>query len=154
QRRAFDRVLAQVLHDALHRAGILPRAVAEQPALAHQAADADVLAPVLARIADAHDLALGADQPARALDLQEEELDRSGRPGDLEPATGERAGLDLGTLVVRHEAAVLIVAAEQGAAGALFGRRLHGPGADEVGGHGIDRHIEARPAGARAGDLG
>src|SRR5690606_25918859 len=135
-------------------AGILPRTVAEQPALAHQRADADVFAPVLAGIADADDLALGADQPARALDLQKEELDRIGRPGDLEPATGERAGLDLGALVVRDEAAALVVAAERGAAGALFGRRLLGPGADEVGGHGIDRHIEARPAGARAGDLG
>jgi hypothetical protein len=65
----------------------------------------DVVAPVLPGVADADHLAFGADQPARALDLQEEELDRVRRPGDLEPAPGERAVLDLRAVVIGHEAA-------------------------------------------------
>ena len=56
--------IAQVLHDSLHRRRVLPWPAAEQPALAHDRADRDVIAPVLPGIADPDHLALRADQPA------------------------------------------------------------------------------------------
>jgi hypothetical protein len=92
----------------------------------------------------------GPRRRPETLDLEEEELDRVGDPGDLEPAPGERAVLDCGAVVVRHELALRVVAAERRAAAALLGRGLGGPGADEVGRHGIDRHVVARTMRARA----
>ena len=72
----------------------------EEAALAQQPADRDIFAAVLAGIADPHHAAVGQPQPPRALDLEEEEVDRIGRPGDLQPAPGQRALLDLAALVI------------------------------------------------------
>ena len=110
-------------------------------------ADAGVVAPVLPGIADPHDAAVGRAQPARALDLQEEEFDRIGRPGDLEPASGERAVLDLGAVVIGHELAARVVAAERRRGRcARLGGMSSGQARTRSGGMRIDRHVEARLA--------
>src|SRR3546814_21016584 len=96
-------MIAQILHDPLHRSGILPRRIAQQAALAHDPPDADILASVLPGIADADHLAIGGTDPARTLDLQEEELHWSGSPGDLQRAPGKGAILDLGAGVIENE---------------------------------------------------
>ena len=75
----------------------------EQAAILHQLADSDIVAPVLAGIADPHDSAVGQAEAARALDLEEEEVDRVGRPGDFEAPAGERPVLDLGALEIRDD---------------------------------------------------
>ena len=78
--------------DRLHRRP----ARRQDAALAQQPADGDIFAAVLVGIADAHDRAVGQPQPPGALDLEEEQVDRVGRPGDLQPLAGQRAVLDLG----------------------------------------------------------
>ena len=91
----------------------------------------------------------GSAQPARALDLQEEELDRIRRPGDFEAAPGERAVLDLGALVIGDDDPVL-----EAAAARRPGRRGGGGvDFDEVRRLAIDRHLVAGRARPRAGDL-
>src|SRR5690606_12287516 len=95
-----------------------------------------------------------ADEPARTLNLEEEELDRVGGPGDLQAATGERSVGDLGMSVVGDELAGLVEAAQRSAAGALLGWRFGGPGADEIGRKAVDRDIIARAVQAASGDLG
>ncbi len=55
-----------------------------------------IFAPVLPGIADADHAAVRRAQAARALDLEEEEFDAVGRPGDFQPAPRQRAILDLG----------------------------------------------------------
>jgi hypothetical protein len=69
----------------------------ELPAVAQQAADGNVGAAILLGIADAHDAAVRQVQPPGALDLQEEQVDRVDRIGDLEATAGEPAFFDLGT---------------------------------------------------------
>ena len=132
--------------DALH-GGL---AGAEQAAVLHQLADADIFAAVLPGIADPHHSAVGQAQPARALDLEEEEVDRVGGPGDFEAAAGERPVLDLGALVIRDDDPVLEPAAARRSGGLGGG----GVDFDEVGRLAVDRHLIAGLAGARAGDLG
>ena len=90
----------------------------------------------------------GAAQPARALDLQEEEFDRIRGPGDLEPLAGKRAVLDRGAVPIGDEAAAFIVAAKRHPPVGKR-RRIAGPGADQVGRQRIDRHVEPRLVGAR-----
>src|SRR5690606_25253416 len=133
-------------------ARVLARPVADQPPLAHDAAHADIFAPVLPGIADAHDAAVGRDEAAGTLDLEEEELDRIRHPGDLQPAAGERALLDLRAIVVEYEIAVLVVAAEGRTTGALAFGHVVGPGADQIARHGVDRNVVAGDAGAAAAD--
>ena len=77
-------------------------------ALAQQPADGDIFAAVLVGIANPHDLAVGQLQPARALDLQEEQFDRIGRPADFQPAAGERPILDLGPRVIEDAIALMV----------------------------------------------
>src|SRR5690606_17589806 len=54
----------------------------------------------------------GQPEPPRALDLQEEEVDRVGRPGELEPAAGEGALLDLAAAREGNESAALDLAGD------------------------------------------
>ena len=120
----------------------------EQAAVAHQPADRDIFAAVLRGIADPHHAAVGQPQPARALDLEEEEVDRIGRPGELEPAPGKRALLDRGAVVIGDVMALLV----DPAAAALA--RSAGLASSRSGGRPVDRHVVAGLAGAAAADLG
>ena len=79
---------------ALHRGA----ARRKDAALAQQPPDRDIFAAVLIVVADAHDASVGQSDPARALDLEEEQFDRVGRPGEFQPLAGERAVLDLGAV--------------------------------------------------------
>src|SRR5690606_8540734 len=142
QRGPFHRVIAQILHDALHRGRVLPRIGAQQAALAHQRADGDVFTPVLARITDTDDLTAGIAQPAGALDLQEEEFHRVRRPGDFQPPPSERARLYFRPVKIGHETAAFVIAAEGRLSGALIGRHIFWPGTYEIGRQAIDGHVE------------
>ena len=147
-RAALFGMIVQPADDALHRA--LPGR--EQPALLHQRADAGVIAAVLALIADPHHRSVGQPQPARALDLQEEQFDRIGRPGDDRRATVERALLDRGAIVIGDEALARDATADLLA----LERIAEQPeiDIDEVGRTCVDRHLVATPPIARAADLG
>ncbi len=73
------------------------------------AADAGIVVAVLAGIADAHDAAVGKAQATRALDFEEEQVDRVRGPADFQPLPVERAVLDLRTIPIGHELPRLIV---------------------------------------------
>ncbi len=119
-----------------------------QAAIAQEPADRDIGAPVLRRKADPHDAAVGQPQPSRALDLEEEEVDRIGPPR-------------------RFRARARRARPPRSPRGRNKGRRRHfrreaplaalaglGIGVEQVGRARIDWDLEARLAGARAGDFG
>ena len=118
--------------------GRMPRSRSTPP-------DRDIFAAVLIVIAEPHDSAVGQLEAARALDLKEEQVDRVGGPGKLEPAAGERSVLDLGTGVIEH---------------ALAGSRVDPPAprpairagaADEVRRRAIDGDLVSGQADSRSG---
>ena len=66
--------------------------------------DRRVVVPILRRIADPNQRAVGETHPPRTLDLEEEEGDRVVHPEHLQPLAGERAALDLAAIPVRPKA--------------------------------------------------
>ena len=146
-------LLVDILHDPLHRARVLPRPGAEQAALAHHPADAGIRQAVLPGIADPHDCAVRRAQAARALDLQEEQLDRIGHPGNLQPAPRKRAIVDRGAVKIGDEFAIGTITPERQSA--FVGQRcIAFAGADQIAGERVDRHVKARLAGAHTRNLG
>ncbi len=138
----FGGIGAQPVDDALHGRF----AGREHAPLAQDAADSDIFAPVLPRIANPHHAAVRRAQLARTLDLQEEEIDRIGSPADHRRPSVERPGHDLGPLEIGNEVAVCVHTAKRGAALA----RVAGL-ADQILRHAIDRHVETgRPIALRA----
>src|SRR5438270_11248168 len=77
-------------------------------AVPQQLADGGVRQPVLVGITDANDRSIRKDDPAGALDLDEEELHRIGGPGDLQAAVRKGSVLDLGAAVIRNAGARLV----------------------------------------------
>ena len=114
--------------------GRMPRSRSKPP-------DRDIVAAVLAGIADPHDAPVGQPDPPRALDLDEEQFDRVGGPGELEALAGERPVLDLGAGEIKHAGAGLVdPPAPAGAVGL--------GAADEVGRNAVDRHVAGQLASA------
>src|SRR5207245_10043917 len=107
---------------ALHR-GLLERELA---ALHEVAAERAVGMAVLIGIREAYALAAFELELARALDLQEEKLDRVRGPADHRCAEAFPARFDLGAAVVRHEAPALEAAAQP----EIPHLRCHGPEID------------------------
>jgi hypothetical protein len=73
----------------------------QEPVLDERQAEALVRLAVRAGIADRGDVAVGEAALSGPLHLEQEELERVVGPRELEPAAGERAGVDLGARVVR-----------------------------------------------------
>ncbi|KAG6382637.1 hypothetical protein SASPL_157689 [Salvia splendens] len=119
---------AQPCHQPLHRRLIRP----DQPAVAHQLADAGIVAAILPGIADAHHATIGQSQPPRSLHLQEEHLDRIGRPCDFEATPGQRAVLDRGPIIIGNELRTLDPAAHPLAL--QIGRKQPEIGLDQIAG--------------------
>src|SRR3546814_10173431 len=63
-------------------------------------ADRQIIAAVLSAIADPHDLPVRQFQPARTLNLKEEELYGIGRPGDFQSFALQRAIIDRGPVEI------------------------------------------------------
>src|SRR3546814_14328928 len=66
-------------------------------------ADRQIIAAVLSAIADPHDLPVRQFQPARTLNLKEEELYGIGRPGDFQSFALQRDILDRGPVEIGNK---------------------------------------------------
>ena len=102
QRSAGLRILLHPGADRGHR-HLVAR---DHAAFDQQAPDRDIGMPVLPVIADPDGAAAAQPDPARALDLQKECVDRIVDPKQLETAAGERAILDLGARRARPRAEI------------------------------------------------
>src|SRR5690606_33248007 len=146
--RAAHRVGAQIVEDALHRR--LPGL--KLAAVTQQLAYADIVAAVLAVVADAHDAAVRKPQTPRALHLEEEEFRSVRRPCDFEPASFERAALDLRPVVIGDETAAFDAPPDLLAQQRL--RKEPEVNVDQIGRPAIDRNVIARLLRPRGGYLG
>ncbi len=103
---------------------------------------------VLVRVAHAHALAVGQLHLSRALDVQEEDVDRIVHPCDLASLEQPRIVVDVGARVVRHDAVALDAPAQALVVQVRIERReVDG---EQVGRRRVDRVLVARGARAAA----
>ena len=128
-------VLLHPLPDLLHRHLIL----GDDVALDQDAADRRVGKAVMRVVIDADGGAVLEAHPRRALDLREQQIGLVLEPDDFEAATGNRAVLDLGAIVIGHELAAADLAEHLALVGQARGT-LPGAADEQIGGSAIDRH--------------
>ncbi len=91
-------------------------------------------------VVDAQRRAVGELDPRRALDLREQQVGLAFQPGDLQPAAGDGAVLDLGAVVIGHQLAPADLAIHR-AAVRQADRALVLAAHEQVGRAAIDRNI-------------
>ena len=125
-------------------------AATDQPAIEHQLADAGIVAAVLRLVADPQHLTVGHPDEARALHLEEEELDRIDGIAENPRLAAERALLNHRAVIIGNEGAALDAATDLLALQRF--RKLAQVDVDQVTGPGINRGI-SRLERARTGDF-